>query len=85
MMKIGLFEAKTKFSEICNQVARKGETVIVTRRGKPLVKIEPVTTYPTGGSQIWELREKYIREHGPITEDFKLSPRRRTKFKNPLD
>jgi prevent-host-death family protein len=86
MTKIGLFEAKTKFSEICDKVASKGETVIVTRRGKPLVKIEPIATYPTGGSEIWKLREKFDKEHGPQTEDFELPPRTiEKKWKNPLD
>ena len=39
MNEIGLFEAKTKFSEICERVAASHETIIVTRRGKPLVTI----------------------------------------------
>ena len=35
MNQIGLFEAKTKFSEICERIAAGGEAIVVTRRGKP--------------------------------------------------
>ena len=36
---IGMFEAKTRFSEIVATVVREGRRVIVTRRGKPVVQI----------------------------------------------
>ena len=85
MTRIGLFEAKTKFSEICEEVARKGETVVVTRRGKPIVKIEPYAEYPEGCTDVWVVREKEIREHGPLKEELELPSRRRRAFKNPLD
>jgi len=39
---IGIFEAKTKFSELCEQVATTGREIVVTRRGKSLVRIAPV-------------------------------------------
>ncbi|TVP77511.1 MAG: type II toxin-antitoxin system Phd/YefM family antitoxin [Puniceicoccaceae bacterium] len=42
MESIGIFEAKTKFPGICNQVVRSGSPVLVSRRGKPLVVISPV-------------------------------------------
>lgn len=47
MKAIGLFEAKTKFSEICARVAAQGEAVVVTRRGAPLVRIEPIRSKKT--------------------------------------
>ena len=37
MKSVGMFEAKTRFSEICDEVARTGSSVTVTRHGKPLV------------------------------------------------
>lgn len=43
MEAIGIFEAKTKFPGICDQVVRSGAPVVVSRRGKPLVMISPVT------------------------------------------
>jgi len=75
MNEIGLFEAKTKFSEICEQVAAKGKAIIVTRRGKPLVKIGPISEANTKPSSVWDRRAKYERRHGRVTEDFVL-PRR---------
>lgn len=42
MRSVGLFEAKTKLSEICADVAERQEPVVVTRRGKPWVRIEPI-------------------------------------------
>ena len=41
MKRIGIFEAKTKLSEVCEAVAASGEPLTVTKRGKPLVRIEP--------------------------------------------
>ena len=43
MEDIGIFEAKTKFPGLCDQVVRSGSPVVVSRRGKPLVMISPVT------------------------------------------
>lgn len=50
--KTGSFEAKTHFSEIIEKV-RQGQTFIVTRRGKPIAQINPVTEasmHPVFGS-----------------------------------
>ena len=38
---IGIFEAKTKFSEICAKVAESGVEYVVTRRGKEVARIVP--------------------------------------------
>lgn len=40
-MKIGIHEAKTKLSKLI-PVALSGEEVIITKSGKPLVKLVPV-------------------------------------------
>ena len=37
--KIGIFEAKTKLSELCQNVAETDTEYIVTRRGKPIARI----------------------------------------------
>lgn len=39
---IGIFEAKTKFPGLCDDVVRRGSSIMVKRRGKPLVMITPV-------------------------------------------
>jgi prevent-host-death family protein len=40
MREVGAYEAKTHLAELLD-AAEKGETVIVTRRGKPIAKIAP--------------------------------------------
>ncbi len=75
MKQIGLFDAKTRLSEICDTVSRSGEAVVVTRRGKPLVRIEPVETSPL---TVRERRTAYVTRHrdeGTDEVDFELPPR----------
>ena len=82
---IGLFEAKTKFSEICERVATKGVAVVVTRRGKPLVTIEPISAPEGKLSSVWDRRTEFEKKHGRLTEDFTLLPRAKQTWRNPLD
>ena len=84
MHAIGLFEAKTKFSEICERVAARGVAVVVTRRGKPLVTIEPIPAGKSRQASVWDHRAKFERKHGSFTEDFTLPPRERQTWRNPL-
>ena len=76
MKTIGLFEAKTHFSALADEVAEKGQAILVTRRGKPLVRIEAV---PTGKdniiSRVREYWEKYGKEPGEEQLDFEIPPR----------
>lgn len=58
MKSLGIFDVKTRLSEICESVARTGETVLVTRRGKPFVRIAPLED-ERGGSAVWEARRAY--------------------------
>jgi len=73
--KYGLFEAKTRLSEICDEVARRREGVTITRRGKPLVRILPVEDRPPS---ILERRKAYMklhaREEPEDVEDFEPPP-----------
>ena len=82
MRQIGLFEAKTKLSEICEEVARSGQGVVVTRRGKPLVRIEPV---PTDRFSVWEDRERYVVQRGRLKDEFELPVRSTEVPTSPLD
>ncbi len=84
MTVIGLFEAKTKLSEICERVAAKGVPVIVTRRGKPLVRIEPMESTKTARKSVWDRRADYEKKHGPLTEIFALPPKTKQSWRNPL-
>jgi prevent-host-death family protein len=85
MNAIGLFEAKTKFSEICERVAANGVAVVVTRRGKPLVTIEPISVPKARPSSVWDRRAVLEKKHGRFTEDFTLPPREKQTWRNPLD
>jgi prevent-host-death family protein len=42
MTEIGTFEAKNRLSELLDR-AERGEEVVITRRGKPIAKLVPVT------------------------------------------
>jgi prevent-host-death family protein len=41
MSKVGMFEAKTHFSELARRV-QSGEEIIVTNRGEPVLKMVPI-------------------------------------------
>lgn len=41
MKRVGMFDAKTRFSEIVAAAAR-GETTVVTKKGKPVAEIGPI-------------------------------------------
>ena len=43
MTEIGAFEAKNKLSELLQRV-EQGHEVVITRRGKPVAKLVPITT-----------------------------------------
>ena len=72
---LGIYEAKTRLSEVCERVARTGESVVVTKRGVPLVQIHPVAPQNGPGSTIWELRDRFVEEHGDLEVDLELPPR----------
>jgi prevent-host-death family protein len=66
MKKIGIFEAKTRLSEICDEVARTQEPVTITRRGLELVLIEPVQRPRLS---MKERRAAYMTAHGADETD----------------
>ena len=66
MRTIGIFEAKTKLSDICDEVARTGMPVMVTRRGTALVRIDPIQKEPR--LTVKERRAQYLVKHGATEE-----------------
>ncbi len=62
MRTVGLFEAKTRLSELCQQVADSHEPVLITKRGKAMVRIIAVGDGP-GGSSIWASADAFRRQH----------------------
>jgi prevent-host-death family protein len=41
-IEVGVFEAKTRLSELVEQVASGGEDVLITRRGRPAARLVPL-------------------------------------------
>ena len=86
---IGIFEAKTHFSEICDKVARTGEEVVVARRGRPMVRIVAVSPEPEDRVGILARMRQTEAKHGPIDtggEDFPdVWENRRGGKTNPLE
>ena len=82
MRLIGLFEAKTRLSEICDEVSRSGDSVVITRRGKPLVRIDPVED---DKFSVWEDRAEYIARKGRMKHEFDLPSRGPELPASPLD
>ena len=62
MEEIGMFEAKTRLSEICERVAGNGESVLLTRRGHPLVLIQALPAPAGADTSIWDELESAAPE-----------------------
>jgi len=58
MKTIGIFEAKTHLPSVCDQIAESGQPVTISRRGKPLVVISPVTPAKPQREGIWTAYQK---------------------------
>lgn len=81
---LGIFEIKTRLSRICEEVAQTGESVLVTRRGRPLVRIDPLSHETAGHSPVWEARQRHEAEYG-VHEDLPHVDRRPEGIHNPFD
>ena len=84
-MNVSIKEAKNRLSELLHR-AEKGETVVLTRHGKPVADLVPHS--PKKGGINWEALAEYKRKHGiekfvdfipddfddPLPEDFLITP-----------
>jgi prevent-host-death family protein len=61
MDEVGLFEAKNKLSELVDR-AERGEEVVITRRGKAVAKLVPMTTLTSVDIERSRAAMKRIRE-----------------------
>jgi len=50
--KIGAFAAKTHLSEILEHVS-KGETFLITKHGKPIAELKPITSHGKSRAMGW--------------------------------
>jgi len=84
MDSVALYDAKNRLSEICNQVTETGEPCIISRRGKPIVKLVPVDDSEEANS-VWGTVEESQAKYGPLDEDFELPERSSKMRSNSLD
>jgi prevent-host-death family protein len=76
MESVGLFEAKTHFSELVAR-AEQGEEVIITRHNKPVAKIVPITEVSpelfrqrmAAVAELQAVGREMQRRGGPITNE----------------
>ena len=86
MKTVGIFEAKTHFPALCESVAVSRIPVLISKRGRPLVMIEPVREELAGGrSDIHTSWRAWKAEHPEVPGDFPEVWRHRQRTKgNPL-
>lgn len=85
MTMVGIIQAKTQFSKLCERVAKRREPIVITRRGRPLVRLEPISAGNGKKSSVWSARAAWDAKHGPVREKFSLPARSRQTWRNPLD
>lgn len=87
MEEIGIFEAKTKFPGLCDQVVRSGTPIMVRRRGKPLVVVSPANMHAEDGEGILERWKAWESTHVESDEsDFpEIWKTRHDKTHSPLE
>lgn len=74
MKTMGIFETKNRLSEVCEGVARSREPLVITRHGKPLVRIVPLEAEAGRGS-VWDTVEEGGAKYGVLAEGFELPAR----------
>ncbi len=82
MKEIEIVEAKANLAKICERVASRHEPVTVTKRGRPLVRIEPAGN---GKRDVWQARAKFLARGAKLPEDFALPTRELQPARRLLD
>lgn len=67
MDQVGMFEAKTRFSELVNRVISEGRPITVTRRGQPVVDITPTRSQRSGQKS----RQEALQDLAELREEVK--------------
>jgi prevent-host-death family protein len=65
MKSVGCYEAKTHLPRLLGQV-EKGETITITRRGKPIARIVPAVVEARSVGAVVEEMLAYRDQHGPV-------------------
>ncbi|MFT5837088.1 MAG: prevent-host-death family protein [Candidatus Azotimanducaceae bacterium] len=83
MESIALYDAKNRLSELCNKVTETGEPCVISRRGKPIVKLVPIDDAEEHGS-VWSTVEEAQAKYGTLDADFDLPDRSEAVRPSPL-
>lgn len=84
MESVALYDAKNRLSELCNKVTETGEPCVISRRGKPIVKLVPVDDMDQANS-VWGTLAESQAKYGPLDDDFELPKRSIEMRPSPLD
>jgi prevent-host-death family protein len=68
MKSVGFYEAKTHLPKLLVQV-EKGETITITRRGKPIARIVPAVVLTRSVATLVEEMLAHRDQHGPTIGD----------------
>lgn len=71
MKTVGLFDAKTRLSELCREVAETGEEIVITRRGQTLARLVPPARPKVRPPRA---PGRYKGQFGPLTAEEALAP-----------
>jgi prevent-host-death family protein len=89
MDKIGIFEAKTKLSEICTKVEESGTEYVITRHGRPVARIVGMPKSSEDPLGLLERMAQVESELGPLSDETVEFPdvwlERKGRKPDPLD
>ena len=68
MKTIGLFDAKTRFSELCREVSETGEPILIKRRGVPIAELTPPGRSRPESNILHDLARFQVK-HPPLADE----------------
>ena len=73
---IGIFEAKTKLSELCMRAEEAGTEYVITKRGRPVARLSPVGKEEADSRSdgILARMRRTAERHGAISDEKKEFP-----------
>ncbi|MBS0631137.1 MAG: type II toxin-antitoxin system Phd/YefM family antitoxin [Verrucomicrobia bacterium] len=71
MKNVGLFEAKTRLSELCREVSETGQEIIITRRGQTIARLVPPARPKARPARV---PGRFKGQFGPLTVAESLAP-----------
>lgn len=75
MQTLGMIEASAQLTQLCEEVYLTKEPIVLTRKGRPFVRSEPIRFASQPSSAIWERRSAFIKQHGESPVEFDLPKR----------